>query len=407
MKKVDVLIYIEHVAREILVATVTKYYLEREGFSVLIESLPLKKHNVACKNPRLILFPYFYTIDNIVLRRIAERFPDSVYLNFNYEQFFSRLLSKYKAPKGDYVLNKVYHLSWSKDFSRFLSDNGVKRDHIFEVGSLPLTLMRTPYSNIFKTRNELAKEYNLDSEKKWIFFPENYAWAFLTIGEIMARVRLGYSPYFAIYNKLFYVKSYRRVLLWLKSLNPDEFEIILRPRPAISSDEHAVFIKKTLKHLPQSLHIIREEDMRAWILSNDVIISSISTGLLDAISVSKPSYRLEPFKTASHLRVEAMATIPKLTDERKFISAMHNPRVQTLQREMASILAPSGDPIVKSIIVIKNLLKKGKPISFQARSSSKRVHESSDKEIKKRFSSDYFDQRYIDDLTRKWRKILN
>lgn len=426
MHKVDILYFIEHVPREFDVACLVKYFLEKQySLNVKIVSLPLAAdETMANYESRCIILPYMYNLKTPVLAKIAYRYKKSIFINLNFEQLFSKANQKFKAPQGDEIKNKVFQYAWSEKFKNFLIENHVKKENIYVGGNPSLALYLEPYRNYFQSRSQLAEIYNLDPKKKWVFFPENYAWAFFGLGQLISRVRQGFKPSLAVRNKIFNLRSLRQVLKWLKKLSELEgFEVIIRPRPAISADEYQAVMKKTLKEIPQNMHLIKDGSVREWNLASDVVVSSYSTSLIEAAMANKPAYIMEPYKFHSSMEADFIDLLDHLKsiEELERICRKLDPHSSDKARDyIKNGDLPNGDAIVNLVNFIYE--------SFKSSGDSKRylkvqleratrdlgklswvgkyLSKAQTKEERLRFSHDLFNEEKINQNLERWAKVL-
>jgi surface carbohydrate biosynthesis protein len=326
MKTVDVLYFIEHVPRELDIACIVKYLCETKyGLSVKIASLPLEVNSVIHQyQPHIVVVPYFYSIESSMILPIIKHWENLTYLNLNYEQFFSKVNRKFKAPKDSFARNGVFQHTWSEIFKESLIKDGVKEANIFVNGNPSYMLYLEPYCNYFFTRSDLAKKYKLNEEKRWLFFPENYGWAFLSDAEIESYIREGYDPKIAYENREFNQKSLKEVIHWFNHIAQNtNVEIIVRPRPAVSENEYIKEFEKEPDKIPQSIHIIKEGSIREWNLASDVVVSSFSTSLLEAAIAGKATYMLEPYSFPDWLHGDWYDLIPHIKSLEELESISH------------------------------------------------------------------------------------
>ena len=68
---------------------------------------------------------------------------------------------------------------------------GVTESHIFVSGNPCYMLYLEPYRHYFPTKGDLARRHSLNTERLWLFFPENYGWAFLSDARIGSYIKEG------------------------------------------------------------------------------------------------------------------------------------------------------------------------------------------------------------------------
>lgn len=368
MKSIDVLYFIEHVSRELDTACIVKYLCKKKyGLSVKIASLPFEVDSVIHQyQPHIVALPYLYSSKSTKIPPIIKHWKNLTYLNLNYEQFFSNINRKFKAPQDSFVRNEVYQIAWSKSFKDYLVNNGVEESHIFITGNPSYILYKKPYCKYFPTRSALANKHRLNPQKIWLFFPENYGWAFKTDKEIkLTYINLGYDIKVAYKNRTFNQKSLKKVIHWFNCIAQDQkLEIIVRPRPAISQIAYFKQFQRELGRIPESIHIIKDGSIREWNLACDILVSSFSTSLLEAAVAKKPVYILEPYPFPEWLYTDWFDLVPhiKSLKELEYI-CIHNPDSTSSQRAEDYVLQTNlsgGDAIANIAQTLYNLHKKRK-----------------------------------------------
>lgn len=348
MITVDVLYFVEHVARELDIACIVKYLCEtKHGLSVKIASLPLEVNSVIHQyQPHIVVVPYCYSMDSAGIPPIMKHWTNLTYFNLNYEQYFSSVNRRFKAPSDSFARNEVFQYAWSESFKEYLIENGVRETNIFVSGNPSCALYQEPYCLCLPTRSELAKQYALNKEKLWLFFPENYGWAFLPDAQIKSYIRRGYDAKIAYENRDFNQRSLREVIHWFNHVtrNPS-IEVIVRPRPAITEEEYVREFEKESGRIPQSIHIIKEGSIREWNFASDIVVSSFSTSLLEAAVANKPTYMLEPYPFPEWLQVDWYDLIPHITS------------LDMFQSICCQDLDPSSSQHAKDYIMQSNLSK--------------------------------------------------
>lgn len=366
-KKIQVLWLIEHVAREMDVACIVSYYLKKKyGIDVIIKHIYQHASEIMSKyEPKIIVLPFFYNSKDLAIRDYVKRWPNALYFNLAFEQLFYNAFKKIKAPADDFTRKKVFHHAWSKTSKTYLRKAGVIDNHIFLNGNPIYQLYRKPYRSFFINRKELAKKYRLDKNKKWVFIPENYRWAFYNDYKLQRLVDQGGNIDELYRMRDFSRTSFEIVLKWCHKLaNEKDIEIIIRPRPATQSKEIISFYQHKVGKIPQNLHFIKEGSVREWILASNVAISSISTSLIESSIAGKPSYIVEPkpiirslhhrwYDLLSHLRTweEFYKACKKLTKNNSHLK---------LQRWAIKNMLHNKDPLINLADFIYLLLRQKK-----------------------------------------------
>ena len=323
-RETDILLYVEHVTRELDVACALKHVLRaRHGIQVEIESyiydLPKSFERWS---PRVVALPFTYAGATLPeLRQVISAFPSASFVDMAYEQLYHRLNESFRVPQDDFPKRHVLHLAWGLFFSDFLTRNGVPREHVEVNGNLVYPLYRDPYRAFYPDRQTIADEYGLDAAKRWIFIPENYKAAFLPDSKFDAYVKQGADRdninEYQAYDK----ESARQAIgWWHRAAALPDVEIIVRPRPATQCRHFYDVCRNLIGDFPSSFHVLKERSVREWILVSDAVVSSISTSLIEAAVAGKPAFMMTPLGMPDYLRMEWFDHIATLETEDAFMA---------------------------------------------------------------------------------------
>lgn len=307
MREVDIVYLYEHASRELDVACAVAAILQRDhGLSVEIVQWPVGFSRIVhkLKPTRLVVFPFFY--DEKEYRILLEFWNHVKYFNLTWEQLFYAGNKLAKTPRREFAVKNVLHHSWSRYYTNFLMSAGIPAEHIFTNGQPAYTLYKSPYKEYFMSRDDLAKKYSLDVSKRWVFFPENYNWAFYTQARLEMFIQKGQAREDVYAMKEYCNVSFSEVLHWFQKMliDHENVELIIRPRPSMPVSEFRHSMNQILGKAAAGMHVIQEETVREWILASDVVISSHSTSLIEASVAGKAAYMLEPIPMPNALKVE-------------------------------------------------------------------------------------------------------
>ncbi len=332
-RRLDVAFLYEYQARELDVASAVAMYLRQRKAVVEILQWPSEFARAITQGcPRLVILPYCYDDKNYA--DLLPYWRSARFFNMSWEQLYYLGNRKAKTPRGAFTTQYVIHHAWSGEYASFLEASGIPKKNIFLNGQPAYTLYDEPYKLYFPSRAELARRYGLDAGRRWIFFPENYNWAFYSAATLESFRRNGQTGENIRVMREFCETSLREVLDWCASVVAGgEVEIILRPRPSTPLKDFINFVSRELKEIPMHLHILREESVREWILASDVVISSHSTTLIEAALADRPVCILEPQSIPLLLQVEWHNLLPHLRTKEEFlefcnsVSTVHDPRL--------------------------------------------------------------------------------
>jgi surface carbohydrate biosynthesis protein len=361
MRKVDIVYLYEHAARELDVACAVSAILQRQyGVTVEIVQWPIgflnTFHNL---QPRLVVLPFCYTEQSF--RKLLAAWRKSIFFNVTWEQLFYPGNKTAKTPRGEFSVNHVIHHAWSEFYASFLKQQGIPENHIYLNGQPAYQLYDEPYRNYFASRTYLAERFGLNPECRWLFFPENYNWAFYTQKTIDQFIRNGQSPDDVHAMQEYCKKSLAETVLWCAEIaRTNKVEVILRPRPATSLTEFKEAVAQIIPSIPAGLHILKDESVRDWILASDVVVSSYSTSLLEAAIAGKPVYLVEPYPIPSSLKMQWHEYLPHIKTPQQFMESC----LENTEQRAGGILGEwareqmmnSGDAIGRLAEILSHLL---------------------------------------------------
>lgn len=320
MRDVDLVFLYEHAARELDVACAIVAGLRRENVSVRLLHWPTGFPQAVLQvRPKIVVLPFCYSEENY--EALLAYWRSCTFFNMNWEQLLYFGNRKAKTPQGEFATRHVIHHVWSASYTEFLSATGIPGENIFLNGQPAYRLYLPPYREYYPSRMEMARRYGLDPQRRWIFFPENYNWAFYSEAMLAQFIRSGQSPEDVHVMQSFCEHSLATVLRWCAEAAREGFEIVLRPRLSTTMAEFESYVERVLSEVPERLRILQEESVREWILVSDVVVSSYSTSLIEASVAGKPVYMLEPIPIPDTLQVDWHGLLPHLKGERDFLRA--------------------------------------------------------------------------------------
>lgn len=348
MQTIDIVYLYEHAARELDVACAVTAGLRRKGLRVEIIHWPTGFPAAVNRiRPRLIVLPFCYSEQSY--EALLAYWRESVFFNLTWEQLFYLGNRMAKTPRGRFALQHVLHHAWSEAYAAFLHASGVPDTSIFLNGQPAYALYGEPYRRFFITRADLASRYQLDPTRRWVFFPENYNWAFYSQTTLERFIASGQSAEDVSLMREFCDSSLKMVLQWCaRAVREENIELILRPRPSTTLDEFIAFTRQVLPEIPAHLHILQGESVREWVLASDLVVSSHSTSLIEAAVAGKPVYMLAPSPIPATLRVDWHDLVPKVKTDADFLKICAGTEVdeaQPLTKWARDTFLSRGDPI--------------------------------------------------------------
>lgn len=347
MEKIDLAILFEKAVRELDVACALKSLLERAGLRVEIFQNGNEYRRALKFRPEVVALPFCYQerSNNLYLNHWRR----AKFFNLSWEQLFYPGNAIAKTPRGRFAVKNVIHHAWSEYYAELLRHQGVPEEHIFMNGNPALALYQEPYRQYFRSKEELAQTCGLNPSRQWVFFPENYNWAFYGEGMLRQMVTDGQSREDVERMRVFVRRSFELAMDWCRSLcEQGEVELILRPRPSTTPDDFRDGVTGVLGSMPPSMHILAEGTVREWVMAANAVISSYSTTLIEAAVAGKPVAMVEPEPWPPVLSQPWHELLPHLTDKKSFLRFCHDPAVESshaLGDWARERMLAHGDPI--------------------------------------------------------------
>jgi hypothetical protein len=360
----EVLYLIEHVARELDIACAIRHLArERSHVSVDVASIHFDLHRtIARLRPRVIVTPYFYSAHDANLRYLIRGFPQARIVNLAFEQMLSKGNLSFKRPNEPVVRQHVLHLASGTFFRDFLCGHGVAPKNVRLVGSLSLALYRPPYRGIADNhRAALARQYDLDPHKPWIFFPENYSAAFMSDDQIESRIRQGFDRHDAYHYRHFARSSMQTVVPWCwQAARQGTAEWIFRPRPSTSEVSFVSACRECAGGpLPKNMHFIKAGTVREWNLACQIVVTSYSTSALEAAVAGKSVYLLVPQPFPDYMHVPWHDQAPQIQTPDALWELVRDPSrarpAIALQAWAETNLLGYGDPIEHAAAIVADV----------------------------------------------------
>ena len=349
---------VEHVDRELDLVCLLKALLKaRHGIELKVANFyadaPLLLSRPA---PRLVLTPFFYAAEDIVLRDYVAGWPNARFVNLAWEQLFYPSHQAIKAPRDKFTRKKVLHLAWSRTFLSYLEANGVVARATRLVGHGMYRLYGPPYRDYFAGRAELAAEFGLDAGKRWVFVPENYRWAFFTDSKLKRLGKHGVELAQLLEMRDYCRRAMTELVRWCQALaRTGAAEVVLRPRPATNVAEITEFVSGALDGEAPGFRVVKDRSAREWVLASDITASSYSTVLIEAALAEKAVLRVAPEPTPEGLRYDWCDLAPEAADRAGFLEAClkADPTSSEALRQWADeTFFPTGDPVENLVEII-------------------------------------------------------
>ena len=133
----DIIIFVEHVVRELDIACILKYLIyERYGINVIIASIVDDLDDTIIEYlPKIVVTPFFYSANDYGIEKMIAKWNDITFINLMFEQVLQKINQRVKVPHDEYAKKYVFHHAWSKSYGDFLGANNILSTNIFINGN--------------------------------------------------------------------------------------------------------------------------------------------------------------------------------------------------------------------------------------------------------------------------------
>lgn len=309
-EKIDVLIYYEHVARELDSCLILKFELEKLG--LISRIVPVHKNryvSLVRYRPRFVVVPFLFANKNdIVYQELKYCYGDVICLNLHHEQFYNEMTKFHFMPNNELSRN-VFHLAWGKFFADdLISVGNVDPEKVLICGN-PRT------DNFYYYSANKIKQYIL-GYKDIVFVPTSFSWAFVNEEYFIKGAK--------IERKIFEQKkklTFDSAVLFLTSIRnlakkyPQKL-FVVRPHPF----EDILFYKQFLKgllnrSLENNILVIREGSVYDWLKVSRLTIGWLTSVSLEASAFGRKNLIYNPIPLDLSTQTDFMKLYDKIIVE--------------------------------------------------------------------------------------------
>ncbi|MBQ2982955.1 MAG: hypothetical protein IJD58_12700 [Lachnospiraceae bacterium] len=331
--KFDYLILYEGKARELISVILLATELENRGYTVSIQNS--FSHQIKRKqklDAEVIIVPFLYSdyeLYEYVYRVCGE---NQKIINLRWEQVYSINdecnMDYFGYPKNQ--AKKVYHMCWSEYLRELLIKSGVDESKAINVGPIQMDVFSDKFRDYFLDRDEMANKYNIDSSKKWNIFISSFSYATLSKKEINSYQEnvSNTAAYFADMS----IKSKHEILVWIERQLKNGDIWIYRPHPAERDDNDIIELQEKY----DNFCVIREEDIKQWLIVVDRVFNWRSTCLADAYFAKKETYILRPIKISDRDETGVMNNVEMIESYEKFAEIFNDIIVKDVYRNVSN-----------------------------------------------------------------------
>lgn len=295
-KQYDFLFLLEHEDREGASIRRIVEKLEKEGKKVSVLSLEFHLFLMPKIVPSVVVIPYGFELNQWPINYLVRHFPSAQFFSLNWEQLLTPINQNYKKPRDAFFRERVKHITWSEDFKSFLTENGALEENISVTGNVHYELLAEDCQNKQQVKDDLSVRFQLDKTKTWVFLPMNYAWAFISDNEIRGKIRKGYDSENAWIYKDYALRCLSLFLGFLASLSNkySDYQFIVRPHPSISCEQYYKKAAEQGIQFGDNIFFSKEFTIREWIVASDIVGSSWSSSVWDAVNSGKKGFLFTP-----------------------------------------------------------------------------------------------------------------
>ena len=327
-KKGSIIIFFEHISREyeaceqLAQQLTNKYGYQVKLFSIVFTYCEAVRYSRSHKIDA-VFFPWIYNDwDYALTVPFLKCNPSIVIVNLHQEQIASDFSDSLLLPKGKAAKNGCYHIAWGKQFKERLIRDQVNSNLILVTGSIRADLMSSQKPT--RTKNQLADQYNLSLNKKWILYAENRDWV-RGFGKNQARALASRgASNSAISDRLIVTRKALSATEHQMKCLPDSFfnsyELIYRPHPGTTGSR------------PNNrIHVIDDYSINTWLNSVDLVLIWDSTTAFEAEVAGVPVVRHEAIDNPKEFRTYGIEKFPVI----KSLDAIPVLKLGDLERKQA------------------------------------------------------------------------
>jgi len=290
---IDVLFTYQHKAREMESLCLLKHELEKRGYTTAFFcTFDLNRIGKYYKKARAVITSSLYDEASLWFFVYDIAGSSNKVINLQWEQVLSNFDEAnpncFHNPKGP--AKYALHLCWGDASRNRIVKGGVPENNAIATGAIHLDFLRPEMKSYFLSKDELAKEFNLNINHTWFLFISSFTMHNMTNEEFEDLVR-SYGKE-AIEMKQVTVKSKRIILQWLTKMIVEmpNVEFIYRPHPDETKDEDLLDMERVYNNF----HIISAYSAKQWILQCEKVMLWYSTAAAEIAFTGKGFAILRP-----------------------------------------------------------------------------------------------------------------
>ena len=290
MKKRNVVIVVEVANRELDNALLLKAELEYRGYDVRILS---KTEQFCLEETDILVTPNCYIRSNYEFYRYRFNCKSGNIVNLQYEQVLSPIEEDNELYSLDETSKEITHICWGKHTFDRLRRKQVAAENLPITGAIQLDTTRPLFDSYWKTREQIAEEFHLPSDKKWVLYISSFA-CFIgsKINEVQKETHTEDNvERFAVVTD----NSQKATLAWFDQFltENDDYVVIYRPHPVELSSPQ---VRDMIEKYPASFRCIQDYEVKQWLKVADIPSTWLSTAIAESYFSGKNCLVFRPYK---------------------------------------------------------------------------------------------------------------
>jgi len=222
----------------------------------------------------------------------------------------------YHTPKGS--AKNAVHFCWGNRAKNRLEQSGISDTKTPIVGPIHMDTLHDSFSGFYKSKKEIADQYQLNKDKDWILFISSFTFPNMNDEEFASLVKvLGQEA-----NDMLEIsnRSKKMILGWLVSALqkfPDKI-FIYRPHPDETTDSYLADLQGEYPNF----RIIGDLSIKQWIMISNAIYTWFSTSIAEAFFAGKECLILRPVEIPFAYDVSTYNNARFITNENDFVESL-------------------------------------------------------------------------------------
>lgn len=275
-EKKSVVIVTEVANRELDNALLLKTELEMRGYDVSILS---RWEQVRFRETDILITPNCYIKPNYEFYRYRYNCRSGSIVNLQYEQVLSSIEEDNDLYSLDDTAKGITHICWGRHTLERLLGKGVKREDLPVTGAIQLDTTRPMFSSYWKDKEEIAREFALPMNTKWILYISSFA---CFIGSKINEVQLETHTEDNVERFAFVTdRSQKTTLAWFDRFLQENkgYTVIYRPHPVELSSPQ---VREMTRKYPDSFRCIQDYEVKQWLKVADIPCTWLSTAIAES-----------------------------------------------------------------------------------------------------------------------------